>query len=61
MKSNIMVFIQEKKFAKIKYGGYVINLDKYKSVGNHWVAIYVKNDVATYFNIFGVEHIPREI
>ena len=56
-----MVFIQEKKFAKIKYGGYVINLDKYKSVGNHWVAIYVKNDVATYFNIFGVEDIPREI
>ena len=26
---------------KIKNGAYVINLDKYKSIGNHWIAFYL--------------------
>ena len=26
---------------KIKYGAYVINLDEYKSVGTHWIALCV--------------------
>ena len=43
----------------IKNGAYVINLDEY--VGTHWVALYVNNKTATYFDSFGVEHIPREI
>ena len=30
-------------------------------IGTHWVAIYVKNDVATYFDSFGVEHILKVI
>ena len=48
-------------FPKIKDGEYVINLDEYISIGNHWVAINVKNDVATYFDGFGVEYIRRDI
>ena len=45
----------------IKNGAYVINLDEYHDIGTHWVALYVNNKTATYFDSFGVEHIPREI
>ena len=26
---------------KIKHGAYVINLEEYKSIGIHWIAVYV--------------------
>ena len=50
---------------KIKRGAYVINLD----IGTHWVALYVggaspkdvNNNNVTYFDSFGVKHIPKEI
>ena len=29
---------------KIKNEAYVINLDKYKDTGTHWIALYVKNN-----------------
>ena len=45
---------------KIKDGAYVINLDEYSDIGTHWVALYVHNDDVTYFDSFGVEHIPKE-
>ena len=45
----------------IKNGAYVINLDKYHDIGTHWVALYVNNKTVTYFDSFGVEHIPKEI
>ena len=47
---------------KKKDGEYVINLDEYSDIGTHWVALYVDgaNDV-TYFDSFGVGHIPKEI
>ena len=46
---------------KIKDGAYVINLDVYFDIGTHWVALYVNNKTVTYFDSFGVEHIPKEI
>ena len=46
---------------KIKDGAYVINLDEYSDIGTHWVALYVRNNNITYFDSFGVEHIPKEI
>ena len=46
---------------KIKDGAYVINLDEYSNIGNHWIALYVKNNVVTYFDSFGVEHIPKKL
>ena len=46
---------------KIKDGGYVINLDEYSDIGTHSIALYVKNNVVTYFDSFGEEHIPIEI
>ena len=27
--------------SKIKDGAYVINFDEYKSIGSHWIALYV--------------------
>ena len=40
---------------EIKNGAYVINLD------DLWVTLYVNNKSATYFDSFGVEHIPKGI
>ena len=32
----------------------------YSDIGTHWIALYaLKNDV-TYFDSFGVEHIPKQ-
>ena len=44
---------------KIKDGPYVIYLDDYSDIGTHWVALYVHNNDVTYFDSFGVEHIPK--
>ena len=45
---------------EIKDGANVINLNEYSDIETHWVALYVSNNV-TYFDSFGVEHIPKEI
>ena len=45
----------------IKNGAYVINLDKYADVGTHWIDLYAKNNEVTYFDSFGVKHVPKEI
>ena len=46
---------------KIKDRAYVINLDEYFDTETRWVALYVSNNDVTYFDSFGVEHIPKEI
>ena len=46
---------------KIKDGAYVINLDEYSDIETHWIALYFHNNDVTYFDSFGVEHIPKEI
>ena len=45
----------------IKNGANVINLDEYADVDTHWIALYVKDNEITYFDSFGVEHVPKEI
>ena len=47
--------------SKIKDEEYIINLDEYESIGTHWIALYVNGENVTYFDSFGVEHIPKEI
>ena len=44
---------------KIKDGAYAINLDEYSDIGTHWIALYVNTKTVTYFDSFGVEHIPN--
>ena len=38
-----------------------MNLDDFSDIGTHWVALHVNNNAVTYFDSFGVEHIPKEI
>ena len=45
---------------KIKDGTYVINLDEYSDIRTHWVVLYVQDNDTTYFDSFGVEHIPKK-
>ena len=40
---------------------YVINLDEYSDIETLWIALYILNNDDTYFDSFGVEHIPQEI
>ena len=46
--------------SNIKNGAYVINLDEYRDIGTHCVALYVNNKTVTYLDSVGVEHIPKE-
>ena len=46
---------------KRKDGAYLINLDEYSDIGTHWIAFYVRHNDVTYFDSFGVEHIPKEM
>ena len=55
------VFSRDNLHDKIKDGTYVINLDEYSDIGTHWIALYLFTNNVTYFENFGVEHIPREI
>ena len=46
---------------KTKDGAYIINPDEYSDIGTHWVALWVNINNVTYFDSFGVQHIPKEI
>ena len=57
-----MVFILEITYPKFqKDQAYVINLDEYFDIGPHCIALYMHTNNVTYFDSFGVEHIPKEI
>ena len=58
---NFNVVYSSNNLSKIKDGAYIINLDEYESIGTHWIALYVNAENVTYFDSFGVEHIPGEI
>ena len=55
------VFSRDNLGSAVKNGAYAINLEEYHDIGSHWVALYVNNKIVTYFDSFGVEHIPKEI
>ena len=55
------VYSRDNLHDKIKDGTYVINLDKFSDIVTHWIALYINNKTVTYFDSFGVEHIPKEI
>ena len=39
----------------------VINLDDFKSIKTHWIALHVNSNNVIHFNSFGVEYILKEI
>ena len=45
----------------VKYGAYVINLDNCSDTGTRQIFLYAKNDNVTFFDIFGVELVPKKI
>ena len=55
------VYSRDNLSNKIKDGAYAINLDEYSDIGTHWIALYALNNNVTYFDSFGVEHIPKEL
>ena len=46
---------------EMKDGAYVINLHEYADIGTHFIALHANSNVVTYFDSFGVKHIPKEI
>ena len=61
MNLNLMLFIQEILYLKIKDGAYVINLVEFKSIGTHWIALCVNGNNIIYFHSFGVDHIQKKL
>ena len=61
MKAILILKTSRNNLPKIKYERYPIKLDEYKSVGAHWIALYVNSVNVTYFDSFGAEYIPKEI
>ena len=45
----------------MKDGGYIVNLDKCKSMGTYRIVLYANGNSVTYCDSFGVEYIPQEI
>ena len=39
----------------------MINLDDKNSNGTYWVPLFVDNNLAVYFDSFGIEYIPQEV
>ena len=39
---------------KVKGGTYVENFDEHTDVGTHWITLYLEDNIATYFDSFGV-------
>ena len=46
---------------KTKDGAYVANLDEFKSIGTHWVALYGNGNNVTCFDNFWIKHVSKEI
>ena len=57
----IGVYSRDNLSDKIKDEEYVVNLDEYSDIGTHWITLYVNNKTVTYFDSFGIEHIPKEV
>ena len=49
------------KLTKIKGWSICNNIDAFKSIATHWIALYVNGNTVIYFDSFGGEHIPKEI
>ena len=55
-----LVYLRD-NLSRIRDGAYIINLAEYSDIRTHWIALHAQNNDVTYFDSFGVEHIPEEI
>ena len=58
MNQSLMVYLRNN--LPKKDGVYTINLDEYKAIGIHWIALYVIDDNVTYFDIFRAEYFAKK-
>ena len=49
---NFSAVYSRNNLPKIKAAANVINLDEYKSIGTHWIALCMNGDNVTYSNSF---------
>ena len=47
--SKFKGFYSRNNIPKINDGAYAVIIDQYKSIGTHWIALYVNGDNVTYF------------
>ena len=40
---------------------YIVHLDKYKSIGMHWIALCLNGNNVTYFDSFDTKYVSKEI
>ena len=50
----------ENDLSKIKDMAHIINLDEYKSIGNHWIVLHVNDKNTTCFDNVGGKHIQKK-
>ena len=53
-------FYLRNNLPEIKDKAYVINLDEFKSIETHWIALYVNDNNVTYFDNFEVNIFQKE-
>ena len=46
---------------KIRDGAYVINLDEYRSIRAHWIALYINGKNVAYLDTLENDYIPKQI
>ena len=49
-----------KKWSQIKDGGYIINLYERKSIGPHWISLFVIPKSVTHFDRLGFKNTVKE-
>ena len=45
----------------IKDGTYITDFDEYTDISTYWTTFYANGNTKTYFDSFGVKHIPKEV
>ena len=61
MNPNLLLFIKDIIYLREKMGHISKSWWALSSIGTHWIVIYVKNDVAIFFDSFEVEYIAKRI
>ena len=59
--TKIKGFFSINDLPKTKDRAYIINFDEYKSIGIHWIALYVNGDNVKYPDTFGDVNILKQI
>ena len=59
MKPILMVFFSSNNLRNVEDERNLLNFEEQKLIGIQWIVMYVDGKNLTYFNSFGVKHIPK--